>query len=210
MPSSPSEEEKEICRFCLSSKITRTNPLIAPCDCKGSLRSVHVLCLQKWLRINPSRNTTSCELCLKPYLITSHPEREIIPENHTYTIFILRHPFTLSVGIHYIWILHLSFENPKIQELIMDRFLYLCYQTAFQILYGALFMKAWDVRNRRAYWEEWKKMRGVLCFAFYIFLIGCLCKDYYVAGPILNFYVAFFWQYHILSLKSINERLDVP
>lgn len=37
-----------------------------PCDCKGSLSSVHEACLVKWL---VQKNIRSCELCLAPFIV---------------------------------------------------------------------------------------------------------------------------------------------
>ena len=46
------EDETEIppCRVCLSNQMTdKDNPLINPCDCKGSIGLLHVLCLKQWV-----------------------------------------------------------------------------------------------------------------------------------------------------------------
>jgi hypothetical protein len=74
-PYSPTAEEPQsICRICLSEGQTEDNPLIAPCDCAGSVRYLHLECLQEWLRTrldadrSASVNTyhwrsVDCELC---------------------------------------------------------------------------------------------------------------------------------------------------
>ena len=73
----------KICRICLSDEGNATsNPLICPCECKGSMRYIHYLCLKNWLNlkveselghrrdiildqptITYSTNDISCELC---------------------------------------------------------------------------------------------------------------------------------------------------
>ena len=73
----------KICRICLSGEDNATsNPLICPCECKGSMRYIHYLCLKNWLNlkveselghrrdiifdqptITYSTNDVSCELC---------------------------------------------------------------------------------------------------------------------------------------------------
>jgi hypothetical protein len=40
--------EKFICYMCYETHNTQEDPLIAPCECKGDTRFLHVLCLQKW------------------------------------------------------------------------------------------------------------------------------------------------------------------
>lgn len=40
--------EKYICYMCYETHNTVEDPLVAPCDCKGDTRFLHVQCLQKW------------------------------------------------------------------------------------------------------------------------------------------------------------------
>lgn len=65
-------DEAESCRICLDHLASPGDPLISPCRCSGSMKSVHVLCLKEWLRsrIAPCANAASycwkdisCELC---------------------------------------------------------------------------------------------------------------------------------------------------
>jgi hypothetical protein len=43
-----SSTEKFFCYMCYETHNTLTDPLIAPCECKGDTRFLHVQCLQKW------------------------------------------------------------------------------------------------------------------------------------------------------------------
>uniref|UniRef100_A0A1Y1LE52 Uncharacterized protein n=1 Tax=Photinus pyralis TaxID=7054 RepID=A0A1Y1LE52_PHOPY len=47
-----------ICRICYDGD--KTEPIITPCKCKGSVAFVHRTCLEKWLA---ESNLTSCEVC---------------------------------------------------------------------------------------------------------------------------------------------------
>ena len=40
--------ERFICYMCYETHDTPDDPLVAPCDCKGDTRYLHVQCLQKW------------------------------------------------------------------------------------------------------------------------------------------------------------------
>jgi hypothetical protein len=40
--------EKYICYMCYETHNTIEDPLIAPCDCRGDTRFLHVQCLQRW------------------------------------------------------------------------------------------------------------------------------------------------------------------
>lgn len=55
------EKEKGVCRICLSDDSTTQNPLISPCKCIGSMKYIHLGCLQKWIASRMVvRNTSNC------------------------------------------------------------------------------------------------------------------------------------------------------
>lgn len=65
------------CRICLQTEESDANPLISPCLCSGTMKYLHVECLQKWLknktifRENETTLTTlwkglECDICKKP------------------------------------------------------------------------------------------------------------------------------------------------
>lgn len=71
--------DARVCRICLGEDgddCDPTNPLVAPCDCRGSMRWVHLQCLRTWMagRLNIRGDGVSffwrsleCELCKVPY-----------------------------------------------------------------------------------------------------------------------------------------------
>ena len=56
------------CRFCLDCKQTKENPFLQPCNCKGSVKNVHLLCLAKWrsLTVNPEARI-KCQICISVF-----------------------------------------------------------------------------------------------------------------------------------------------
>ena len=57
----PNERENGVCRICLYDDSDSLNPLISPCKCAGSMRYIHLNCLQQWLTSRMvSRNTENC------------------------------------------------------------------------------------------------------------------------------------------------------
>lgn len=54
------------CRFCHETTDTKSNPLITPCLCKGSLEFVHRQCLERWLN---ESNQNKCDICQYQYLV---------------------------------------------------------------------------------------------------------------------------------------------
>jgi hypothetical protein len=66
------------CRICLSEVYVAENPLISPCKCTGTMKYIHLSCLQMCLKskintrssefsLSFSWKTMSCDLCKKPY-----------------------------------------------------------------------------------------------------------------------------------------------
>lgn len=51
------------CRVCYEGP--NQQKLIQPCDCKGSVSSIHVSCFLKWME---TRENKQCELCGKLFL----------------------------------------------------------------------------------------------------------------------------------------------
>lgn len=72
----PRESADKVCRICLMEGGTDEDPLLSPCQCKGSIECVHLNCLQHWTkgRLNQSHSadgsylykSQSCELCKAP------------------------------------------------------------------------------------------------------------------------------------------------
>ncbi|CAD8185607.1 unnamed protein product [Paramecium pentaurelia] len=71
-------ESQVQCRFCLSKLATLENPFISPCKCAGSIKFVHLKCLQNWLNSQLKKKeqngvtlyywrSMKCELCKIAY-----------------------------------------------------------------------------------------------------------------------------------------------
>ena len=57
----PNERECGACKICLFDDSGPDNPLISPCSCSGSMKHIHLACLQRWLASRMiSRNTENC------------------------------------------------------------------------------------------------------------------------------------------------------
>ena len=51
------------CRICIDS--SRTESMLTPCDCSGSMKYVHKECLLQW--VNTRHRGDRCDICLSPY-----------------------------------------------------------------------------------------------------------------------------------------------
>lgn len=64
----PSSSDGPICRICHEGGSGES--LLSPCDCTGTLGTVHKSCLEKWLS---SSNTSYCELCHTEFVVERRP-----------------------------------------------------------------------------------------------------------------------------------------
>lgn len=77
VPENMVELQSTLCRICLLEGSTEDDPLIRPCQCKGSIEYVHLGCLRHWIRGRLNLSDTQegsyfyrplpCELCRTAY-----------------------------------------------------------------------------------------------------------------------------------------------
>lgn len=67
-----------MCRICLSEYYTHENPLVSPCSCDGTMKHIHLHCLQRYISsklvskstahtVSISYKKVSCDLCKKKF-----------------------------------------------------------------------------------------------------------------------------------------------
>lgn len=72
------QKVQPICRICLMEGAEEGNPLVNPCSCSGTMKYVHITCLQQWLKsrfhikntavaFTIAWKTLDCELCSKAF-----------------------------------------------------------------------------------------------------------------------------------------------
>lgn len=70
----PVERDQGQCRICLYEENEPRNPLVTPCSCSGSVKYLHLGCLQKWIAsrkltregensVNSYWRSMDCEIC---------------------------------------------------------------------------------------------------------------------------------------------------
>lgn len=88
LSSDDAEIANAICRFCFEGSSTSENSLVAPCNCAGGSRWVHLECLRQWQRqqvrnLGEDQTTTysaagyTCNVCNSPYLIRPPAVRSV-------------------------------------------------------------------------------------------------------------------------------------
>ncbi len=193
-------QDTTVCRFCLESSNTKKNPLIDPCECRGSVQFVHERCLMKWRRLNPSRNGEYCLICLTPYQLKELMMFEDVPDENKISLLFLRFPILTCFTANYILIFHVSFERKKT---FFD--LFESYQYGFQIFYFFLFFLEWKVRNSRLYWKHWMNLASLYILFLYLGSNLLLHHGIYVAILPINLFLGLLWQRHLHTLRLMNQ-----
>lgn len=71
---------EKICRFCWQPATIDADPLISPCECRGSVEYVHLDCMKRWRHITPYEDFVQrCQLCLSTIRMPTYYPLEIIP-----------------------------------------------------------------------------------------------------------------------------------
>lgn len=58
-------DPEHTCRIC-RGEATAAQPLLHPCECRGSIRYIHQDCLLEWLK-HSNKTTKKCDICNSPY-----------------------------------------------------------------------------------------------------------------------------------------------
>ena len=77
------------CRICLTETYTKANPLMTPCKCAGTMRYIHLECLQQWLgskmtmrqsgsALSYSWKNLECELCKEPFPLVASLDGRLV------------------------------------------------------------------------------------------------------------------------------------
>ena len=198
--------EIRLCRFCLASKDTNTNPLISPCACKGSMQFVHFKCLNRWRSMNIERNGRTCSLCMTNYILPRLYQYEVIPNLDTWSLYIVHYPgLTLSFYHYFFIVIITSSYNPRtIQNM---QVIYQGSQYIFHGLYALLVAHNWRVQNKNLYMAQLKTIWLFVLLALHGFLFILFQEHPHSIGPVMSFYLGIYWKMHTQMLKNINEVL---
>ena len=200
-------EQEQLCRFCLSTKNSIKNPLISPCNCKGSLEFVHLKCLNRWRRMDVQRNGRRCSICLTNYVFLPPFLLETIPTINSIFLYYLNYPGLVLLGYNYMYAFALSSNKSQMNHIFLEQF-YILSQYVFHFLYFFILITEWNVINKDIYWRQLKNLLTPLILSFHIFLMMLVQNDLYILGPFVSFYMGIYWKVHIRLLENINIQLN--
>lgn len=197
--------QKAVCRFCLDSATTKRNPFIAPCLCNGSMKYVHLMCLDQWRAMDMDKNGSQCGLCLEEYTSTQHPSLEIIPSKDSCSSLLLRMPLLPAFAIHYLYVIRFSIDNSIQHTFTYNK--YITYQTLFQITYLVLFITQIQVKNKKEYLMQWRQQKSLMLFMTHIALFISMLNGANMAGISLDMFLGLYWIRHCQILQNINDKI---
>ena len=86
-------KEKKICKICFEKEV-KTNPLITPCLCEGTIKYVHQQCLKNWINSSNIRpELAKCEICKYKYEIRFYKDNKFDKNGFQKFIFYLLYFF---------------------------------------------------------------------------------------------------------------------
>jgi E3 ubiquitin-protein ligase DOA10 len=196
-------QEEDLCRFCLDSRNSKQDPLITPCECRGSMRYIHTDCLRHWRLLNPGRNGSMCLLCFHAYTLSFDDVLEVVPNEGSMAVFFIRMPAVLFLFVNYIAIFHYTLLPRRAQHYdIIEG-----YEYAFQILYFLVFITQWNVKHKKLYFTH------LFTKSFFFLVFIHLASNVYIhqhdfiTGLIpMNVAMSYYWIYHKRALHAINNR----
>ena len=203
------------CRFCLErgSPASKTNPLLSPCICSGSVKYVHKECLGKWrlTTLRPDQDLI-CPLCKTIYSLSVLRMfvKEMVPVYNRYVTF-MTHPIQMFLVWNQIFLLYVFASAVTVEKGTIyytfdaAHIRLLC--VAWQMILATIYITIYSyyvslVQDRRLYLSKNKQlllmpiMNGLVLYVMY---------EYPVAGTILHHcLLPLYLRKHIVTLQIMN------
>jgi len=112
--------DPKMCRICLDSE--NGNTMISPCQCRGTQKYVHRMCLDDWRLSNPDRAFYQCDICRYEYRLSrvwwsnvvAHKATSIVCSGASLLLFTWYGGY-MSASIYntiYYWFHHDAYHSP--------------------------------------------------------------------------------------------------
>lgn len=184
------------CRFCLEEAETPRNTLIEPCNCRGTARFIHTICLNRWIATNPTENGYCCNVCLGEFDLPDSDFFEVIPRNRRLTVLFLENIHYVGGAIHAVALVLPYRPN----HFYIGSIVHTSYVLAA--------MSNMRINNLKIYWNVFLHSRApvvVLLYLYFSYIINTmnpllLCIYIYMLDST-------FWKYHIATLRRVNTIL---
>jgi hypothetical protein len=197
-------QDKPVCRFCLETSHRANNPLLEPCNCKGSVQFVHKICLNRWRGIDPVRNDI-CNLCRTPYIFIAKQMLEELPPVHSWLNFSLSYPYIPFIAVVYLWIFHQAMGKRGTDPFQIDLFPY--YQVLFHLVYAVFFLRNFHVKHPERYRSLWVTQGLLLNVSSHTVTLYLSINGYPLLSLSNVYLCGYYWRHHSRILQQINTEL---
>ncbi len=198
-------EAEPYCRICYEHTVQRHNPLLTPCNCRGSLRHVHRRCLLRWVLLNEARPETKCHLCGAAYAVQGFNRLEDIPDDRGLFEISLKYPIILLLLAHYILLLMFQ-QIPRPLWNTTFALYSSAIHAAVHVAYLGLFLLKAKTRNIFLYvffWMRYWAFVPGLRYALYVLYQ----PRYNELGYVADLWLTAYWLAHTRTLRRINDHL---
>lgn len=184
------------CRFCLEEADRPENPLLEPCNCKGTARFIHNLCLNRWIATNPTENGYRCNVCLGEFDLPDSDFFEVIPRNKRLSVLFLENVHYVGGTIHAVALVLPYRPNHFYIGAIMHT------------SYILAVMSNMRINNVKIYWTALLKTRApviVFLYLYFSYRINTMhpllwCIYLYMLNNTS-------WKFHVAILRQVNTIL---
>jgi hypothetical protein len=184
------------CRFCLEEAETPTNPLIEPCNCNGTARFIHTICLNRWIATNPTENGYCCNVCLGEFDLPDSDFFEVIPRNRRLSVLFLENIHYIGCAIHTVALV-LPYQRKHFYIGVIMQTGYLLAATSNM-----------RINNVKIYWSVFIRSRALAVVLLYIyFTLRMNAMNPLLWCAYIYLLDSSFWKHHVNILRQINTIL---
>lgn len=223
------------CRFCLleGDPTDRNDPLLMPCNCRGSGAYVHKSCLRRWRQTDVRVDQDIlCPVCLGQYNanIVNVYIREEIPEyNLDRMLRLLNSPVILTISLNYLFIFYISIIPQPYTKIVYRNcpmwfnFSNFICDERVEIVYNSdhiiFFYKSLHILLASVYFtyylaivanvHDWRRyvkfaLREVWLPLLHLVLLRTMDHTHIVGGVIHNFLLPQYFVSHTRILRAMN------
>jgi E3 ubiquitin-protein ligase DOA10 len=183
-----------------------SNPLISPCECRGTSQYVHYSCFLRWISIAPETKKSLCPVCNTRYTLNPLEDLEYIPEEVPRSINYSSNPIATVGMLHYGYILIISkFRNLTYDDACV---VYIGLQYIYHMSWYYIFTRNTHIKKKVLYIQTaMLSNSGILPVLHFTAAILTIFfpQSCFIVGPILGLIFQFHWANHVSILKEMNR-----
>ena len=224
-----------ICRFCLFPQESTQNLLISPCECKGTMKFVHLQCAKKWRdSTNNPEFYKYCQLCRTEWKSALRwPREEIVDFQSSGMYYYILSSYLPNIIVHCTFFYYVLYNLPKnpanrtfldaseTYEVLNERHCMLFYvgllssATVMYLAHFIPYIKA--IKNKKMFIYYSFDIRVTSSFYhnpfLYIFLLHMCASlavmNYYPFGVMYIALLSQYGDFHNLILRRINSLGEI-